>query len=608
MSAAVLGVENSLGEVRWQASPCLHPSNRLERKAKELGQTYKDMPVPVTYLLAAKVLEGENHETYLQPTLRDLLPDPSSFRDMDRAASRLADAVQERTPVGIFGDYDVDGAASAALLIRILRRLGIEADFHIPDRRREGYGPNAEALSRLLERGAGLIVTVDCGITAHQPLSAVTEKGIDVVVIDHHLADAELPMAHSVVNPNRLDDESSHGYLCAAGVTFIVLVALLRELRARDFFATGREEPDLLEELDIVGLATVCDVVPMKGLNRAFVKQGVKAYAGRCNQGLATLGDLVAEGSAPSAYTFGFLLGPRINAAGRVGEAELGVRLLSTSDPSEASGIAMALEGHNQTRRELEREATDQAVTMAQAQKDSPVIMVRDARWHEGVVGIVAGRLCEATGKPALVMTSAQEGEWRGSGRSLAGFRLGSAVLAARETGILQGGGGHDMAAGFRLREDRLDEFHEFLCARFRKEMGSETPRRSRVVSGFLSARGLDAGLLAWLAMIGPYGSGNPEPRFVLPECRVRHARLVGRDKAHVSCGLDDGTGGQVRAIMFNGAGTPAGKGIMDAREGSLIHVLGRVRRYPFGNEDAVQFQVEDAAPVAAASARNRIQ
>ena len=595
MSGAVLGVERSLGNATWRAAPSLVPSGPLKRRARELAEHYQGLPVAASYVFAWKTAGIEDHEGYLTPTIRDLLPNPSRFKDMDRAAKRLADAVKEGTPIGVFGDYDVDGAASAALLVRVLGELGLTVDVHIPDRKKEGYGPNREALAKLKKNGAGLILTVDCGITAHEPLAAVAETGMDVIVVDHHLAGAELPRAHSVINPNRLDEDGSYGYLCAAGVVFIFLVALLRELRRRGHFPEGDKGPNLLGELDIVGLATVCDVVPMKGLNRAFVKQGLKSYIARDNLGLAVLGDVVGVNAAPSPYTFGFLLGPRINAAGRIDDSDLGVRLLTTDDESKAAGLAMALNDINTRRKDIESRARAQALDMAAAQEGRQVTMVRSQDWHEGVIGIVAGRVCETTGKPALVLTHAKGGGWKGSGRSIPGFKLGAAVLAARELGIIEGGGGHDMAAGFQVAEDRIAALQDFMCERFVDEYGGE-PKRERLVAGLLTAGGIDAGLVNWLEHIGPYGSDNPEPRFAIPDCRVKYARQIGQEKTHISCSLDDDAGGKVRAILFNASGTQIGNAILKARDGQLVHVLGRVRKSPFGSQDSVQFEIEDAA------------
>ena len=599
-AAAFLGVESSLTNARWESARSIRQGDELDRHAAAISQQFADMPLPVSRILAGRDLGDLTVDQFLEPKLRDLLPNPSRFRDMDRAAVRLANAVEAGTPIGVFGDYDVDGAAAAALLVNVLGMLGLVVDVHIPDRMREGYGPNAAALRALQERGAGLIITVDCGINAHAPLAAVADTGIDVIVIDHHLAGPELPPAHSVINPNRLDEDGAYGHLCAAGVTFIVLVALLRELRGRGFFTDARPAPDLIRQLDIVGLATVCDVVPLTGVNRAFVGQGLKVLAQRTNIGLACLADQTGLNTPPSGHTFGFLLGPRINAGGRIGASDLGVRLLSTRAADEAGGIAAALDDLNTRRREIEQKIRAHAMDLAARQGDRPVVLVGHEAWHEGVIGIVAGRLREALGKPACVVALGDgraDSAGKGSGRSIPGFRLGSAVIAAQQAGILAGGGGHDMAAGFSVDHDRMDEFHDFLCQRFKAEIGSEVPRPVRQVSGLLSTAGVLPELADWLDRLGPFGSGNPEPRFALPDCRIGYAKAVGRDGAHISCRLDDGSGTTLSAIAFQAGGTPFGEALLAARDGAPLHILGRVRRDHFRGGRAMQIEIEDAAP-----------
>ena len=593
--AAFLDVRSSLTDSRWQAPASSFGDDELDRRAAAIAQNFPDMPLPVTRILAGRDLGALSVEQFLEPRLRDLLPNPSRFMDMDQAAARLADAVEQGTPVGVFGDYDVDGAAAAALLVNILGALGLAVDVHIPDRMKEGYGPNEKALSALRARGAGLIVTVDCGIAAHGPLAAVADTGIDVIVIDHHLAGPDLPRAHSVINPNRLDEDGAYGHLCAAGVTFIVLVALLRELRSRGIFTETRPAPDLMRQLDLVGLATVCDVVPLTGVNRAFVGQGLKVLGQRTNLGLACLADQAGLNTPPSGHTFGFLLGPRINAGRRIGSSDLGVRLLSTRDGGEAVGLAVALDDLNKRRREIESGIRAAAMEMAAQQQDSPVVLVGHPDWHEGVIGIVAGRLREALGKPACVVALGGA-LGKGSGRSLPGFRLGSAVIAAQQAGILAGGGGHDMAAGFLIDAGRMAEFHEFLCQRFTSEIGAKIPRPVRQVAGMLSTAGVLPELADWLERIGPFGSGNPEPRFAIPDCRISYAKAVGSDGAHISCRLDDGSGGTLSAIAFQAGGTPLGQALLAARDGAPVHILGRVRRDHFRGGRAMQIEIEDAA------------
>ena len=594
-----LGVARSVTNARWQAAQTRLDGANLDRAAAAIAEQFPDMPLPVTRILAGRGTEDMPFEHYLDPKLRDLLPDPSRFKDMDRAALRLADAVEAGTPIGVFGDYDVDGAAAAALLVNVLGALGLAVDVHIPDRMREGYGPNAAALAALQARGAELILTVDCGIAAHEPIAAVADTGMDVIVIDHHLAGPELPRAHSVINPNRLDEDQAYGHLCAAGVTFIVLVALLRELRRRSFFTAEKVAPDLRSQLDLVGLATVCDVVPLTGLNRAFVMQGLKVLAGRSNPGLSALADAARLNRPPTSHTFGFLLGPRINAGGRIGQSDLGVRLLSTSDGYEAAGLAANLDELNTKRRAIEAEIRAHAMDMAAEQADSPVILVGHDSWHEGVIGIVAGRLREAFGKPACVVAFNPDGSapGKGSGRSIPGFRLGSAIIAAHQAGILAGGGGHDMAAGFAIERDAMPAFAGFLSERFAAEIGDDIPQPVHAVAGMLSTAGAQPELADWLDRIGPFGSGNPEPRFALPDCRIVNARAIGADGAHVSCRLDDGSGNTLGAIAFQAGGNILGDALIKARDGQKLHVLGRIRRDHFRGGRAMQLEIEDVAP-----------
>ncbi|MGC6498102.1 MAG: single-stranded-DNA-specific exonuclease RecJ [Candidatus Puniceispirillaceae bacterium] len=596
---AFLGVARSVTNARWQAAKTQLDGANLDRAAAAIAEQFPDMPLPVTRILAGRETENMPLAHYLDPKLRELLPDPSRFKDMDRAAIRLADAVEAGTPVGVFGDYDVDGAAAAALLVNVLGALGLAVDVHIPDRMREGYGPNAAALAALQARGAELILTVDCGIAAHEPIAAVADTGMDVIVIDHHLAGPELPRAHSVINPNRLDEDQAYGHLCAAGVTFIVLVALLRELRHRSFFTTEKAAPDLRSQLDLVGLATVCDVVPLTGLNRAFVMQGLKVLAGRSNPGLAALADAARLNRPPTSHTFGFLLGPRINAGGRIGQSDLGVRLLSTSDGYEAAGLAANLDELNTRRRAIEAEIRAHAMDMAAEQAESPVILVGHESWHEGVIGIVAGRLREAFGKPACVVAFNPDGDTpgKGSGRSIPGFRLGSAIIAAHQVGILAGGGGHDMAAGFSIDRTAMPAFASFLSERLVAEIGDDIPQPVHAVAGMLSTAGAQPELADWLDRIGPFGSGNPEPRFALPDCRIVHARAIGADGAHVSCRLDDGSGNMLGAIAFQAGGNVLGDALMKARDGQKLHVLGRIRRDHFRGGRAMQLEIDDVAP-----------
>jgi len=595
-AGAFLGIRQSATGARWQEARRAVNDTDLDRLSRGLTEAYDDMPLPVARLLAARGIDRDQLPSFIEPKLRDLLPDPSRFKDLNKAVARLADCVEAGEPIGVFGDYDVDGACAAALLVWVMRDLGVSVDVHIPDRFTEGYGPNQAALMALGERGASLIVTVDCGITAHAPLAAVASTGMDVIVIDHHIAGPELPKAHSVINPNRLDEDGTYGHLCAAGMTFIVLVGLIRELRRRDFFGTERTPPDLMMRLDLVALATVCDVVPLAGLNRAFVGQGIKIMAQRRHPGLTRLADAAGMKAAPDTYALGFLLGPRINAGGRIGSSQTAVQLLSTLSDDEATGLAAKLDQLNAERRQIEQDIREQAIDRALQAPDTPVIVLSDKSWHEGVIGIVAGRLKERFGKPACVIAMGDDGVGKGSGRSIPGFRLGSAVIAAHQAGILLGGGGHDMAAGFSIDAANLDAFATFLAQRMEKDLNGQAPQLVREVSGTLSTQGAQPELTDWLEKLGPFGSGNPEPRFVLPDCKVKFAKPVGETGAHISCRLDDGSGITLNAIAFQAGGAPLGNLLLDAADGRHIHILGRLKRDNFRGGRAMQIEIEDAA------------
>ena len=595
-AGAFLGIRQSATGARWQEARRAVNDTDLDRLSRGLTEAYDDMPLPVARLLAARGIDRDQLPSFIEPKLRDLLPDPSRFKDLNKAVARLADCVEAGEPIGVFGDYDVDGACAAALLVWVMRDLGVSVDVHIPDRFTEGYGPNQAALMALGERGASLIVTVDCGITAHAPLAAVASTGMDVIVIDHHIAGPELPKAHSVINPNRLDEDGTYGHLCAAGVTFIVLVGLIRELRRRDFFGTERTPPDLMMRLDLVALATVCDVVPLAGLNRAFVGQGIKIMSQRRHPGLTRLADAAGMKAAPDTYALGFLLGPRINAGGRIGSSQTAVQLLSTLSDDEATGLAAKLDQLNAERRQIEQDIREQAIDRALQAPDTPVIVLSDKSWHEGVIGIVAGRLKERFGKPACVIAMGDDGVGKGSGRSIPGFRLGSAVIAAHQAGILLGGGGHDMAAGFSIDAANLDAFATFLAQRMEKDLNGQAPQLVREVSGTLSTQGAQPELTDWLEKLGPFGSGNPEPRFVLPDCKVKFAKPVGETGAHISCRLDDGSGVTLNAIAFQAGGAPLGNLLLDAADGRHIHILGRLKRDNFRGGRAMQIEIEDAA------------
>jgi single-stranded-DNA-specific exonuclease len=518
---------------------------------------------------------------------------------MDRAASRLADAIAAKQPVAIFGDYDVDGACSSALLNRFLAHHDVASRIYIPDRLFEGYGPNVSAIEMLVREGAQLIITVDCGTTSFEPLAAARKLGADVLVIDHHQADERLPNVQAVVNPNRQDDVSGQGMLCAAGVVFLVLVATVRELRRRGFYSDVRE-PDLLALLDLVALATVADVVPLTGLNRAYVKKGLAVMRARENVGLTALADAAGLTTPPTPYHLGFILGPRINAGGRIGNAALGAALLSTTDTVEAQRIAELLNRLNKERKDIETLMLEEALAMADRQMTDdpsrPIIIVASETWHKGIVGLVASRLVERFRRPACVIAweeAARSGEGTGSLRSIPGVDLGAAVRAAVATGLLLKGGGHAMAAGLTVTRQGLPALeHHFLT-----HLGAATINASEAASleidAALVASGATIELMDLIELASPFGQGNPEARFVLPAHRVKFAKLVG--DAHVRVLLEGGDGARLDAIAFRAAGQPLGDLLMSAG-GMPLHLAGHLRRDTWGGRARVELQIEDAA------------
>ncbi|MCZ6837711.1 MAG: single-stranded-DNA-specific exonuclease RecJ [Alphaproteobacteria bacterium] len=553
-----------------------------------------DLPEVVGRLLAARGVDIDNAQRFLNPTLRDALPDPNCLKDMDRAVDRLIAALQASEPIAIFGDYDVDGATSSALLARFFAAVGAPVRIYIPDRIREGYGPNAPALLRLRAEGIKVVITVDCGITAFEALDDAAQAGIDVIVVDHHVAEPRLPAAAAVINPNRLDDESGLGMLAAVGVSFLLAVALNRGLRATGWYeADGRSEPDLLNLLDLVALGTVCDVVKLEGLNRAFVTQGLRVMARRRNTGLAALADVARVNEKPSEYHAGFVLGPRVNAGGRVGEASLGARLLTTGDAAEATELAQALDSFNAERQAIEAEVLEEALTVvAEEGSEAPLVFVAGEGWHAGVIGIVASRLKDKYARPALVI--GLDGDiGKGSGRSVDGVDLGSAVIAARQAGLLINGGGHKMAAGLTVERGKLSELREFIGERIGAAVAAGQATPTLYVDASVRLAGATAALVAAIQQLAPFGAGNPEPRFVLPSVRVAKADVVG--KGHVRCILSDGGKGRLKAIAFRAVGEPLGDALLNT-SGMALHLAGKIRADTWQGRDGVQFIIDDAA------------
>ncbi|MEZ5833407.1 MAG: single-stranded-DNA-specific exonuclease RecJ [Dongiaceae bacterium] len=553
------------------------------------------VPEIVGRMLAARGRSLDDAPSFLEPRLRDLLTDPSELKDMDQAAERLADAVTRGERIAIFGDYDVDGATSAALLSRFLRSAGAEEPLlYVPDRMREGYGPNASAFHALKAQGAGLVITVDCGITAFAVLEESKRIGLDVIIADHHVAEPSLPTAIAVVNPNRLDESFPHRNLAAVGVVYLLVIATNRALRHRGWYGAARPEPDLLQWLDLVALGTICDVVALTGLNRALAAQGLKMMARRSNPGLKSLCDVARVNDRVDAYHAAFLLGPRVNAGGRVGQSDLGARLLATDDPIVADALARQLDAYNEERRALESEVQEAATRQAEAQAaDNPhLLFVAGAGWHPGVIGIVAGRLKERYQRPVCVI-ALEDGIGKASGRSVAGLHLGQAVIAAREAGLVLKGGGHAMAAGFEVREGNLEALHSFIAARFKDDLDGAPLMPTLLLDGALQARAASTDLIATLDRLAPFGAGNAEPRFVFPAQRVVMADIVGSN--HVRCVLAGPDGGRLKAIAFRVASEELGRALLAGR-GAAMHIAGRLKLDSWQGRDQVQIQIEDAA------------
>ncbi len=547
----------------------------------------------VTQLLLARGCPREALEDHRNPSIRAFLPDPSIFRDMEAAADRLADAVQSAEQVAIFGDYDVDGATSAALMIRLLRDLGLNPSAYIPDRMTEGYGPTSAAMLKLGHDGATLIVTVDCGAQAFEPLADARDAGIDLLVVDHHKCAAALPVAHALVNPNRLDEGAgaAHGHLAAVGVAFLLGVALIRTLRTRGYF-TARAEPKLLDLLDLVALGTVADVAQLRGLNRAYVAQGLKVMANRRNVGIAALITASRLTRAPTCTDLGFALGPRINAGGRVGKSDLGVRLLTTDDPEQARGIAEELDRLNEDRRAIE--AGVQADADMMLGNDRAVCLVAGQGWHPGVIGIVAGRLKERLGRPAIVIALDEHGVGKGSGRSIPGVDLGAAVMAAKEHGLLVAGGGHAMAAGLTIAADRVSDFADFLEQRLSEAVAKSSENRALLLDAVLSPGGVSPDLVGALDVGGPYGMGWPSPRVAAGPVRVVKADIVGNGHVRAIVAGDDGR--SLKAMAFRSADTPLGAALLGAPPHRRLWLAGRAKVDDWASRPAAELHLDDAA------------
>ena len=584
-----LGVTRSLSGRLWRERAADPELVRRHQLAHGLSE-------PLARALAARGVLAEQGETYLNPTLKALFPDPSGFTDMDRAAEILVDALERRRPLVVFADYDVDGASSAAQLVRWFRAMGQDLPIYVPDRILEGYGPSPAAFRRLKAEGAELVITVDCGAAAHDALACAAEIGLEVVVIDHHLMRGEeIPHVAALVNPNRPDCVSGQGHLAAAGVTFVLLAALNREAHRRGLFG-DRAEPDLRQWLDLAAMGAICDVTELRGFNRALAAQGLKVMSAWRNTGLKALLEVAKSQGPASVFHVGFVLGPRINAGGRIGRADLGARLLSTDDAEEARGLAEELDALNASRKEVEREVTDAAIAHIETESNqaaAPMLLVAADDWHPGVIGIVAGRLREKYRKPVVVVgidRAANIG--KGSGRSQPGVNLGQAVQAAYDEGLLLAGGGHAMAAGLSVRPDAIPELREFLCARLADESEIAAAEDALEIDALVTARGGDRALWQDFQRMAPFGPGNVEPTFAAADVRVE--RPMALRGGHVRCTLTDGSGGKLKAVAWRVEGSETGRRLMT--EGGAIHVAGRLKPDDWQGRQGVEFEIEDVA------------
>ena len=579
--AAFLSVENSATGRRWVGL-----TDAQDRHGQAIAQQ-TGLPEIVARCLARRGVAIEDAQAFLTPSLRDLMPNPSVLKDMDKAAKRITQAVDKKEKIAIFADYDVDGATSAALLITWLRDFGIPATLYVPDRIDEGYGPNDEAM-QMLAAAHDLIICVDCGTLSHGPIKAA--KGADVIVLDHHMGGETLPDALAVVNPNRQDEDTEYGYLCAAGVVFLALAAC-----NRIFKAGGKAVPNLMNALDLAGLATVADVAPLIGFNRALVRQGLAIMAARLRPGLVALADAAKMNSAPTAYHLGFLLGPRINAGGRVGKADLGARLLSTTDPHEAGSIAEKLNQLNDERREIEAHVQLQAMEQAEERGlDKPLVWAAGEGWHPGVVGIVASRLKEATNRPAIVI-GLDGAEGKGSGRSVTGIDLGSAVATCTHEGVLLKGGGHKMAAGLTVATENLETAMERLSELLEKQGAGDIGPKDLQLDGAIAPSGITPELIEQLEAAGPFGAGAPAPRFALPAQRISFAKRAG--DSHLRLTLQGENGAKIDAICFRAFDGPIGT-LLENHDGRLFHCAGRLEIDDWGGRRRAKLRLEDVAEV----------
>ncbi len=587
----LLGVRCSVLEQMWTQRPV------IARIAEAIAEQ-NDIPLVAARVMASRGVSIEQAALYLNPTIRDLMPDPSVLIDMDTAINRIVKAAQTGEKIAIFGDYDVDGATSTSLLVNYFKYNKINVVYYIPDRLREGYGPNSDALLQLQKQGVSLVITVDCGTLSYEPLGIAADAGLDVIVIDHHKAETRLPKAVAVVNPNRLDDESEGlGQLAAVGVSFMLAVGVNRALRAAGWYNEAIREPDLRQWLDLVALGTICDVVPLTGLNRAFVSSGLQVMARRGSVGLAALSDIGRLTKAPDVYALGFVLGPRVNAGGRVGESNLGTELLTTGDREKALMIAEQLDQYNIDRKDIESLVQAEATAMLEARYSGAIgpdtlIFVAGEGWHPGVIGIVASRLKDKYNLPTIVI-GINDGEAKGSGRSISGVDLGAAIIEAKHNGLLVNGGGHAMAAGLTASTDTLEALESFLKGHLAGSVVEATKNKQFMLDGLVSIGGANVALLEALELIGPFGAGNANPRFAIADVTIVKVDRVGAD--HVRAIIKGRDGSSMKLMSFRQADEPLGQMLLKGL-GQRFHVAGRLKIDDWSGVAKVEMTLEDIA------------
>ena len=573
----LFGVEQSVSGASWIAP------KKAKENLKDLFKQEFDLTEAMSELLVNRNFNIEELSNFFDPKIKNLMPDPLVLKDMDKTINRLLKAILDKETIGIFGDYDVDGACSSAIIYSYLIKLGCKVEVHIPDRFTEGYGPNTQALMKLKEQGCNLIITVDCGITAFEPLKKANEENIDIIIIDHHITEPNLPEAYSIINPNRFDEESKLGYLSAAGVCFLTLVALDRKLRENNI----KSNVDLKLYLDLVALATICDVVPLRFLNRAFVSTGLKVMGWRQNHGLKALFDLSNLREIPNEQNLGYIIGPRINAAGRLGNSNLGVQLLCCNSEVEASVIADKLNQLNEKRKDIQNSVLESAIDKLNKEdiSNKNVIVLADTEWHEGVIGIVAGRIKDRFHKPSIIISINKDGIGKGSSRSVSGFDIGSAIIAAQQNGILLSGGGHAMAAGLTVEQQKLEELDNFLNERFIKSIKPSVRLKDYKIEADINLRAANKKLVEEFRKIAPFGSENSEPIIAISKIRIKNFRSVGKEGKHFSFIASDESGDTLNCIAFSVAGSPLGDAIKIASNGPLLHLIGYLRENSFNSQ-----------------------